>query len=320
MLITLEETIELINSGKALHIAADDSLLSKLPKGNWIGGTTPYFIAEEGGITTKDKLFVSVIDYAEEVRIASYGKYNVFQIVEECYDNGLTMIILPYGSDVAAKYGKDAPEVEELLMHPTIGWISGMDLESSDAAKVYDGTTGEAYTDKAVVLYIKLPDDKAALINIINIFKDDKNDPVIKFSDNDLGVKKCTINGEEFNFAQYIKDKGIDAGMPLVADYNGSYINTSIKEVGEDRVDFYAPVFKDIEYRFAVKINDYASEFRDKVNQAGDKNPVFSCNCILNYLNCSLEGEKILPYVGPVTFGEIAYQLLNQTLVYCEIL
>ena len=25
------------------------------------------------------------------------------------------------------------------------------------------------------------------------------------------------------------------------------------------------------------------------------------------------------PYTGPVTFGEIAYQLVNQTLVYCEI-
>ncbi len=320
MLITLDETIDLINAGKTLHIAADDSLLSKLPKGNWIGGTTPYFIAEDGGIFTKDKLFVSEIDYAEEARIATYGKYNVFQIVEESYDNGLTVIILPYGSDVAAKYGKDAPEVEELLMHPTIGWISGADLDSNDVAKVYNGTTGEAYTDKAVVLYIKLPDDKAALINIINIFKDDKNDPVIKFSDNDLGVKKCTVNSEEVNFAQYIKDKGIDAGMPLVADYNGSYINTSIKEVGEDRVDFYAPVFKDIEYRFAVKINDYASEFRDKVNQAGDKKPVFTCNCILNYLNGNLEGEKLNPYVGPVTFGEVAYQLLNQTLVYCEIL
>jgi hypothetical protein len=108
--------------------------------------------------------------------------------------------------------------------------------------------------------------------------------------------------------------------MPLVADYNGSYINTSIKAVSDDRVDFYAPVFSDVDYRFAVKINDYAGEFRDKVNQAGDKKPVFTCNCILNYLNGNLEGEQLNPYVGPVTFGEVAYQLLNQTLVYCEIL
>ena len=39
MLITLEETVKLINEGKILHIAADDQLLAQLPKGNWIGGT-----------------------------------------------------------------------------------------------------------------------------------------------------------------------------------------------------------------------------------------------------------------------------------------
>ncbi|MBR4183986.1 MAG: hypothetical protein IKQ56_09240, partial [Lachnospiraceae bacterium] len=88
MLITLEDTISLIEEGKILHIAADDSLLEKLPKGKWIGGTTPYFMSEEGGIFTKDRLFVNEIDYAEDIRIATYGKYNIFQIVEECYDNG----------------------------------------------------------------------------------------------------------------------------------------------------------------------------------------------------------------------------------------
>ena len=112
MLITLEETVSLINDGKILHIAADDSLLSKLPKGKWIGGTTPYFIGDDGGVLTKDKLFVNEIDFAEDIRIASYGKYNIFQIVEECYDNGLTLLIMPYGSDVVAKYAKEAPEVD----------------------------------------------------------------------------------------------------------------------------------------------------------------------------------------------------------------
>lgn len=30
-------------------------------------------------------------------------------------------------------------------------------------------------------------------------------------------------------------------------------------------------------------------------------------------------GKKTPPYAGPVTFGEVACQLLNQTLVHCEI-
>ena len=70
MLITLEETIAMINEGKILHIAADGSLLDKLPKGKWIGGTTPYFISDVGGILTKDKLFVDEIDYGEDIKIS----------------------------------------------------------------------------------------------------------------------------------------------------------------------------------------------------------------------------------------------------------
>ena len=33
-------------------------------------------------------------------------------------------------------------------------------------------------------------------INMINIFTDDKTDPVIKFYDNDISVKKCNVNGQ----------------------------------------------------------------------------------------------------------------------------
>ena len=169
-------------------------------------------------------------------------------------------------------------------------------------------------------MYIKLPENKTAMINMINIFTDDKTDPVIRFYDNELSVSKCTVNGQEVNFARYIEKKGIDTKMPLVADYNGSYINTSIKGVGDDTVSFYAPVFRNVDYRLAVKVDDYAKEFEKKIHETGAVNPVFSCNCILNYQYGNLYGHKIPPYTGPVTFGEVAYQLLNQTLVYCEIL
>lgn len=319
MLLTLDKTIDLIKEGKTLHIAADDSLLAKLPTGNWIGGTTPYFIAEDGGVLTKDKLFVNEIDFATETRVAAYGKHNIFQIVEECYDNGLTLLILPFSSEVAAKYAKEAPDVEELLMHPTVGWVSGLDLNTGGEAKVYDGTTGKAYTDKAVAMYINLPAGKTALINIVNIFEDDKTDPVITFPENALDVTKCCVNGQEVDFAEYIKKKNIDTQMPLVADYNGVYINTSIKAVEDGKVALYAPVFKGIDYRFATHVANYEEEFKNRINTAGAGKPFFSCNCILNYLYGNLEGKKTPPYAGPVTFGEVAYQLLNQTLVYCEI-
>ena len=320
MLITLEETSAMIRQGKNLHIAADDALLQQLPKGRWIGGTTPYFSSEEGGIFTKEKLFVTEIDFAEEIRIASYGKNNVFQIVEECYDNCLTLLIMPYGSEVANKYAKEAPEVEELLMRPTLGWISGFDLNAPGAAKVYNGETGESFTDRAVVMYCRLPKEQTVLINMINLFTDDKADPVIRFDVNELEVTDCTVDGVRVNFAEYIRQKGIDPSMPLVSDHNGSYLNTSIREVREKDVSLYAPVYRNIEYRFASHVDDYAEEFMRRLNEQGQRKPVFSCNCILNYQLGNLEGKKTLPFIGPVTFGEVAYQLMNQTLVYCEIL
>lgn len=320
MLITLEETVKLINEGKILHIAADDQLLAQLPKGNWIGGTTPYFIGSDGGVFTKDLLYVDEIGFAEDFRVSCYGKYNVFQVVEECFDNGMTLLIMPYGSAVAAKYAKEAPDVEELLLHPTLGWISGLDLDKGGEARVYDGTSGESYTDRAVAMYLRLPEGKSAMINMINIFTDDKTDPVIRFYDNELAVTKCSVNGQEVNFAEYIEKKGINTKMPLVADYNGSYINTSVKGVENGTVSFYAPVFRNVDYRFATAVGDYAAEFTARIDAAAAHDPVFSFNCILNYLYGSLYGKKIPPYTGPVTFGEIAYQLLNQTLVYCEIM
>ncbi len=284
MLVTLDKATSLIKEGKTLHIAADESLLAKLPTGNWIGGTTPYFIAEDGGIFTKDKLFVNEFDFAEEIQVAVYGKYNIFQIVEECYDNGLTMLILPFGSAVAAKYAKEAPDVEELLMHPTVGWVSGLDLNTGGEAKVFDGPTGESYTDKAVAMYIRLPKGKTAMINLVNIFEDDKTDPTITFPENELDVSTCFVNGQKVNFAEYIQRKNLDTQMPLVADYNGVYINTSIKAVENGKVGLYAPVFKGIGYRFATRVSDYAEEFKNRIDAAGAGNPIFSCNCILNYL------------------------------------
>ena len=319
MLITLNEAIKLINSGKTLHIAGDDSLLKQLPKGNWIGGTTPYFITKDGGVHTKEKLFVYEIDYAEETKIAVYGRYNVFQMAEEWYDNGLSIVILPFAADVTAKYAKDAPEVEELLMHPTVGWVSGYDLETGGEARVYNGVTGESFSDRSVVMHIKLPEGKNAVINIINIFEDNKNDPSIRFPNNTLDIGKCKVNGQEVVLADYIRKMGLNTKLPLVADYNGIFINASLKEVGETKVSLYAPVFRGIDYRFAAQDIDYGIRFDEMVKSTDAVSPIFSCNCILNFLYGELEGKKTPPFEGPITFGEIAYQLLNQTLVYCEI-
>jgi len=50
------EVTDMINSGKWLHISGNADLLKKLPGGNWMGGSTEYFMSEDGGAITDEKL------------------------------------------------------------------------------------------------------------------------------------------------------------------------------------------------------------------------------------------------------------------------
>lgn len=322
MLVNLEQAIELIQEGKILHIAADQSLLKQLPKGKWIAGTTPYFITEQGGIICKDKLFVEEINYAVEHKIMVYDKNNIFDITKDAYPNGISFLIMPYASDIAVFYAKEAPNSKDLFMNPIVGWISGFDLNTDSSARVYDGTTGESYGDKAVALHICLPDAKIASLGIVNIFDIDENDTKIEFTEDALSVAKCLVNGKEMFLTDFLSENKIDTQLPLVADYNSVLVNVSIKSISKENktVDFYAPVFAGKEYHFAQPVSDYASSFTERLQELKNIKPIFSCNCILNYLYGKLEGKSTAPFFGPITFGEIAYQLLNQTLVYAEIL
>ena len=121
--------------------------------------------------------------------------------------------------------------------------------------------------------------------------------------------------------AAYIEANRIDTQLPLVADYNGAMINVSIRKVdaASGVTTFYAPVFPGVKYRFARPVGEYVGEFANRLGSARLEHVELSCNCILNYLYAGLEGKRTQGMVGPVTFGEIAYMLLNQTLVYATV-
>ena len=48
MLKSIPEVNQMIAEGKALLLAGSEEALSQLSKGNWIGGTIPYFMDEDG--------------------------------------------------------------------------------------------------------------------------------------------------------------------------------------------------------------------------------------------------------------------------------
>jgi hypothetical protein len=207
-----------------------------------------------------------------------------------------------------------------MFIKPVVGWISGTNLgKSGQTPLAVNGFTGECFDDEAVALFIKMPEGKRADIKTINIFSEDENSPVIRFKENGFAAAACLVDGKETNFSDYIAKEKIDTNLPLVGSYSGTGVNVSIKNIEDPIVHFYAPVFSDIDYRFAKAVPDYEAAFASALEEIDNMDSVFACNCILNFLYGNLEGKKIDGLYGAVTFGEIAWQLLNQTLVYVTI-
>ncbi|MCL2602894.1 MAG: hypothetical protein FWD90_00275 [Defluviitaleaceae bacterium] len=307
MLMTYEQTVEAINANRLLHIAGASDLLRKLPKGNWVGGTTQRFMTREGGKVSKDRLFVTPFDYAN-YSVKSYSASEVQHTASDAYDSGFSIVIVPYDSPVHHEYAQNAPSFPGMFIKNIAGWVA--------ESLTFNGLSGEAHNDKAVALHLETPNDKTVSVGNINIFEPDMESPVIEFFQEGFMAYTCLVNGEKVTYADYIKENGIDTKLPLVGDYCGIGVNISIKSIDNGIVTFYAPVFAGIKYHVAKKISNYEKEFNDRIAEFHGENVVFSCNCILNFLYGGLEGKKISVFEGPVTYGEIAYQLVNQTLVY----
>ena len=320
-LYTFEEVIAFIKQGFVLSLAGDERVLKELPLGNWVAGTIPYFMDSDVGKFNQNLIFVNEIKtYNEDYRMCFYDENTITQIVEDSYKNGYTLLIIPPFQKVHEEYSVQAEDINGLYDNPIVGWIAGMDLSSKDTPKTYFGQTGEIFEDKAVAIHVKLPENMFAQIDIVNIFQPEVSNDEIKFYNNSFNVINCMINGKDANLAKYIEDNKIDTKLPLIADYSGASINVSIKEVNAEKgeVSFFAPVFQSKSYKFPKNLPNYIGEFDEKTKSLSADNE-FSCNCILNYLYGELEGKKINNVKGPITFGEIGYQLLNQTLVVLNV-
>ncbi|WP_320008361.1 DUF6976 family protein [Maridesulfovibrio sp.] len=324
-LLSVKETVDLIADGKILLIAGDESLLAELPKGKWIGGTIPYFVSSsEGGLVTQKQLFVTDIsDVAASITLKKYNQDELGNVYKDAGYGGFSFIIIPASSPAHVSFALNAPNYQDFGSQPLVGWISGVLLDDLGKVKpkVFSGATGNSYEDEALVMHVDLIPGKTIDVGIVNIFEQGDGD-TLTFNQDSFAADSVMVNGVKKNFAEYIAEKNIDTKLPLVADYYGALINISFQAVSpEDGVSFYAPVFSGVRYKHAKPLADYAGAFNKQLtdNDVAGKKIAFSCNCILNYLYSELEGKKTDPFVGPITFGEIAYQLLNQTLVYVDI-
>lgn len=317
-LLSAAAAAELIRAGGCYSIAADESVLRTLPRGRWIGGTIPYFMGQDGGECARDKAFVTPIEgHAETPTIRFYDVTDLSHVCADAPANGYTLIIIPAFSEVHSLYARNAPGFEDMFVKPILGWVSGVHLDDLGKIEpaVMDGTTGRLSHDAAVVMHVPLPADCYAQVDIINGMAPSDGDR-IAFSETGFSAGDCTINGAPANLADYLTRNGCDTRLPLVADYSGAMVNVSIRSVDASnrRVEFYAPVFEGMEYRLAQPPGTLPA-----IGPGDGEGAAFSCNCILNYLYGQLEGQRTGRFTGPMTFGEIAFLLLNQTLVHLAV-
>ena len=99
----------------------------------------------------------------------------------------------------------------------------------------------------------------------------------------------------------------------------GALINRDIKEINNDKkeVTFFSPVYAGDHYYLTEIIDNYKELFNERLLEI-KKNPVYTSICVSYYLLGNLEDKKI-NIEGAFAFGEIAFQLLNKTLVFLEI-
>jgi hypothetical protein len=323
-MLSLEEVSAKITLGKRLLLAGDESLLRQLPAGDWIAGTIPYFMAETGGLCSREKVQVTELpDFIAAVDIRSYDAASMSRVYTDAPENGVSFIILPAKSAVHFSFALNAPDYDNFAVRPLLGWVAGTHLDhlGKIPPKVFNGRGPAVREDAAIVMHVSLPKNKIADIGIINIFEQGDGDTITFIADG-FSARDAYINGRKIHFGEYLFEKKLDKRLPLVADYHGVFINASFKEGDElqEEVEFYAPVFSGLPYKHARPVEDYIRSFVGKMPEGIGHQIIFSCNCILNYLYSNLEGKRLAGISGPATFGEIAYQLLNQTMAYVRII
>ncbi len=324
-LYSVAEVSAMLAAGDTLILAAEEAMLAALPRGDWIGGTSPYFMtAEAGGAYARDRIFVQRMpDIASVAWVGMLDRAALPGMATLGPDNGYTILLMPGQSGVHSDFALHGLEWPDMFRRPVVGWVTGVagDAAATYRPKVFDGRTGRSADDAAVVLHVALPDEAFARVDIVNLFVPDMDGPVLTFAeDTGFTVERVLVDGIPARLVDHIAANGIDTRLPLVADYNGAMINVATAAIDDvsGKVSFFAPVHEGIEYRFARPIGDYPQEFADHLGTPRGE-VAFSCNCILNYLYAGLEGQHTGTMAGPVTFGEIAYMLLTQTMVYLVI-
>ena len=322
MLADIDTVTGLLGSKRQLILAGDETVLRQLPGGNWIGGTIPYFMTTEGGTVRRDRIFVTEVpEIARSARCTTYDEESIRRIGVDSPEHGYTVLILPAFTRLHRHFALESPHYEQQFFKVVGGWVAGTHLDDIGrvAPKVFFGPAHQALESAGVAIHVELPSEYQARLRIVNIFEQGDGQP-IQFPESGFVARECIVGGKHENILDFVGRTGLDLRLPLVSDCCGTKFNVGIQaaDIARRQLSFFAPVFEGVTYRAAKPVANYPERFLAAI-PADVGQPVFACNCLLNYLHGQLAGRHTGSILGPMSFGEIAYQLLNQTLVYITV-
>lgn len=318
-----EKVIEFIKQGRIMHLCGNENTLKDLPKGNWIAGMTPYFMDNVGKICG-NMIYVDDFSFiAEECETVTFDETNISEIAKRNkYANGFIFVVLPIDSPVYYTFASHSLEYANIYDNPVVGYVSSTLLEEygQKQPKVAIGSEGVLYGDKAAVMYVKISDRLRVRAEIMNFDTIDDATPSLLFPKTGFAQNDCLIDGKPGNIASYLEAvKGKIGHYPqLITSQNGALVNRDVKSVNVETGEavFFSPAYEGDVYYIVKPNNDYLATFNRRL---GRKTDVIACmSCTSYFLQGDFEYRHV-DFNGVYTFGEIAYQLLNKTIVTLEV-
>jgi hypothetical protein len=256
---------------------------------------------------------------ARLVNIQRYGVGGLHWLPEDVPANGYSVVIMPFGTMAQQTYAREAPGEKSIFDKQLAGWVCGASPGFSERPQVFYGMLGHCIDDEVVAMHFELAEGYRAQVKMINIFEMGDGDR-IEFPSDGFSSSQAFVNGRSVVFSEYLLGCGVEYTRPLLCNVHGLNYNVTIRDVDKANslVSFYAPIFKNTEYRFARPLRDMRKSIERALPKL-TKVPAFCCGCISLYELGHLENFKAGLFSGPISHGEIANILVNQTFTYITV-
>ncbi|MCR5453699.1 MAG: hypothetical protein K6F33_01770 [Bacteroidales bacterium] len=327
-LYTKQEVVELIKADHVMLLSGSDKALTGLPKGKWIAGTTPYFMDEVGKVDEENIFVDDFTDIAKDAKVEVFDTASIHEIATKGYNNGFIVMTMPIDTEIYFEFSNKSLEYEGIYNNPLVGFVACCnfnDYGNFGSLKTFvgAGNYGQLFRNKAAALYVELPENMTARAEIINLDTIDHSTPKVVFPKTSFVQSDCTIDGKPGNIAEYMENyvkprMGGKSYTQMITSQNGALINRDPKvvDVQKGTTSFFSPAYAGDEYYLVKPGNDYLTMFNNALEAKSNVAACFSC--ISYFFGGNFEGKTITKN-GCYAFGEIAYQLLNKTIVTLEI-